>query len=130
MSKTLGYGRALILVYAVFAVSASARASYQILTKFEEAPFAYSLSAVAALVYVVATVALASSGFVWRKVALLTVSFELIGVVAVGLLSIWLPAQFNHPSVWSGFGIGYGFIPLLLPVLGLIWLRRDRATNS
>jgi hypothetical protein len=38
-----------------------------------------------------------------------------------------MPELFGHPSVWSGFGVGYGFIPLVLPVLGLIWLRRQNA---
>ena len=50
-----GVGRVLIAVYAVFAVAATARAAVQISSKFDEAPVAYSLSAVAALVYVVAT---------------------------------------------------------------------------
>ena len=53
--------------------------------------------------------------------------FELIGVISVGVLSIFLPELFDHPSVWSGFGAGYAFIPLLLPMLGLIWLRRQSA---
>jgi hypothetical protein len=26
--------------------------------------------------------------------------------------------------VWSGYGSGYGFVPLVLPVFGLLWLRR------
>jgi hypothetical protein len=25
--------------------------------------------------------------------------------------------------VWSDFGIGYGFVPVVLPILGLLWLR-------
>jgi hypothetical protein len=26
--------------------------------------------------------------------------------------------------VWSSYGSGYGFVPLVLPVFGLLWLRR------
>jgi hypothetical protein len=124
----LGPGRLLIAVYGVFALSATARASFQLITKFEEAPLAYSLSAISSLVYVVATLALAK-GERWRTLAYVTVGFELVGVLAVGLMSLLLPELFAHPSVWSLFGAGYAFIPLALPILGLIWLRRQDARN-
>jgi hypothetical protein len=121
--KTLGIGRLLIAVYAVFAISSSARALYQLATKYEDAPLAYSLSALAAIVYVLATFALAKSKL--QRVALFTIAFELVGVVSVGLLSYTNPELFAHPSVWSKFGQGYGYVPLVLPILGLIWLRKN-----
>ena len=129
MKKTLGPGRLLVAVYGVFALSASARASFQLLTKFEEAPLAYSLSAVSAFVYIIATVALAR-GERSRNLAWATVGFELVGVLSVGTLSIVLPELFAHPSVWSGFGSGYAFIPLILPILGLAWLWRERVADK
>jgi hypothetical protein len=125
LKRELGFGTLLIAIYGVFALSATARASFQLLTKFDEAPLAYSLSAVAALVYVLATVALAKSGVRWRKIAFGAVIFELLGVLGVGTLSLLAPALFAHPSVWSGFGEGYGYIPLALPIIGLIWLSRS-----
>lgn len=128
MKAQLGPGRLLIAVYGVFALSATARATFQLITKFEEAPLAYSLSAISALVYVVATLALAR-GDRWRTLAYVTVGFELVGVLAVGFLSLLLPELFAHPSVWSLFGAGYAFIPLALPILGLLWLRRQDARN-
>src|SRR3954451_11515310 len=70
-------GRLLIAVYGVFAISATARAGYQILTKFSEAPLAYLLSAFAALVYVVATVSLAKAGTTWFKISVAAVLVEL-----------------------------------------------------
>lgn len=121
--KTLGVGRLLIAVYAVFAVSSSARAIYQLATKFSDAPVAYSLSALAAVVYIVATIALAKISL--KTLALITIAFELVGVIAVGILSFTQPELFAHPSVWSKFGQGYGYIPLLLPILGLLWLRKQ-----
>lgn len=126
MNNSLGPGRLLIAVYGVFALSATARASYQLLTEFDQAPVAYLLSAISAIVYIVATIALAR-GERSRKLAYATVLFELVGVVLVGFLSLLLPSLFAHPSVWSGFGVGYGFIPLALPILGLVWLRRQNA---
>jgi hypothetical protein len=123
-SRSLGAGRLLIVFYAVFAVSATARASFQIFTKFEQAPLAYSLSLVSALVYILATVSLAKDGKVWNSIAMASVIFELVGVLAVGTLSFVAPEFFAHPSVWSGFGSGYGYIPLVLPMLGLLWIRK------
>ncbi|MSX42352.1 MAG: hypothetical protein F2791_02170 [Actinobacteria bacterium] len=128
-SRSLGVGRLLILVYAVFAVSSTARASFQVITKFEEAPLAYSLSLLSALVYILATVSLARSGTTWNKVAVAAVVFELVGVLSVGTLSFVAPELFDHASVWSGFGSGYGYLPLVLPILGLIWIRKARRGN-
>lgn len=128
-SRASGIGRLLIAVYGIFAISATARASFQLLTKFDEAPVAYSLSALSAFVYILATIALAKSGERWNKLAWLAIGFELAGVLLVGAASILLPELFPHPSVWSGFGIGYGLVPLFLPILGLIWLRRTNASD-
>ena len=128
-SRSLGVGRLLILVYAVFAVSSTARASFQVITKFEEAPLAYSLSLLSALVYILATVSLARSGTTWNKVAIGAVVFELVGVLSVGTLSFVAPELFDHASVWSGFGSGYGYLPLVLPILGLIWIRKAKRGN-
>jgi hypothetical protein len=128
-TRSLGVGRLLILVYAVFAVSSTARASFQVITKFEEAPLAYSLSLVIALVYILATVSLARPGSTWHKIAVVSVVFELVGVLSVGTLSFVAPELFDHASVWSGFGSGYGYLPLVLPVLGLIWIQKVKRGN-
>jgi hypothetical protein len=125
-TRNTGPGRLLIAVYAIFAISASARAGYQILTKFSEAPLAHILSAFAALVYVVATVSFARPGRTWFKVSLAAVLVEFFGVIVVGAISIFDPVAFPHDTVWSMFGRGYGFVPLVLPVLGLVWLYRRR----
>jgi hypothetical protein len=119
-----GAGRLIVVVYAIFALSATARSLYQLATKFTEAPLSYSLSALSALVYIVATVALARN---LKKLANAALIFELTGVLIVGTLSLVLPADFHHATVWSLYGAGYACIPLLLPVWGLWWLRSKRA---
>ncbi|MFU8852671.1 hypothetical protein ACNAW0_17040 [Micromonospora sp. SL1-18] len=121
-----GPGRLLIAVYILFAIAATSRAGLQIATKFDRAPVAYLLSAVAALIYIVAAVGLARAGHAGRQVALACCSVELVGVVAVGILSVADQALFPDATVWSGFGSGYGYIPLVLPMLGLYWLWRTR----
>jgi hypothetical protein len=123
-STRTGPGRVLIAVYALFALSASARAGVQIATKFHNAPVAYLLSAFAALVYILATVTLAVGTPTARRIAVVSCSVELVGVLAVGTWSLADPATFPDATVWSGYGSGYGFVPLVLPVLGLLWLRR------
>lgn len=129
-TRNTGPGRLLIAVYAVFAISATARAGYQILTKFSEAPLAYSLSAFAAVVYLVATVSLARAGRTWFRVSVAAVLVELVGVLVVGALSVFDSVNFPHETVWSMFGRGYAFIPLLLPILGLVWLYRRRPARK
>ena len=119
-----GPGRVLVAVYGVFALAAGARAAVQLSTRFDEAPLAYLLSALAAAVYVVATVALARGGRAGRRTAVVACSVELAGVLVVGTLSLLDPAAFPDETVWSAYGRGYLFIPLVLPVLGLLWLRR------
>lgn len=124
--RTKGIGRIIVMVYAILALAASWRSGFQILSKFDDAPVAFILSGIAGLVYIVATIALATPGRRAWKVAVVSVWFELIGVLVVGAASLIAPEAFPEPTVWSTFGIGYGFIPLVLPIIGLYWLYRHR----
>ena len=118
-----GVGNLVVAVYGVFALSATVRAVYQLFRRYDEAPVAYWLSLVAAVVYILATYALATNKF---HLAKYTMVFELLGVLTVGAMSLIAPEFFAHPAVWSYFGIGYGFIPLVLPVFGLWWISRKK----
>ena len=125
MSRSPALGRqVLVAVYAVFALAAGARSIVQLLTKEDEAPLAYGLSLVAALVYLVATLALRHTTPRAHRVAMAAVGFELVGVLVVGTLTVIDPELFPDQTVWSTYGIGYGFVPLVLPVVGLWWLLR------
>lgn len=126
-SRVTGIGRVLIAVYGVLALAATGRSFVQIVSKFSEAPLAYTLSALAAVVYIVATLALMNRSLAWYRVAWLTISFELLGVLVVGTLSVIDPELFPHDTVWSVYGRGYLFIPLVLPLLGMWWLARHPA---
>jgi hypothetical protein len=123
-STRTGPGRLLVAVYALFALSATARAGVQIATKFSHAPVAYSLSAFAGAVYILATVTLTLGSPAARRIAVISCSIELAGVLAVGTWSLVDRASFPDATVWSSYGSGYGFVPLVLPVFGLLWLRR------
>ena len=99
----------------------------QIATRFAEAPVPYLLSALAGAVYILATIGLARRGPGARRLAWAAVGFEMVGVLTVGALSILDKSDFPDDTVWSGFGRGYGFVPLVLPIVGLWWLWRTRA---
>ena len=117
-STSSGLGRALVAVYGVFALAATARSLVQLATKAGEAPLAYALSAVAALVYVAATLGLAEVGPNPRRLAWAAVGFELVGVLTVGTLTVLDPELFPDATVWSDYGAGYGWLPLVLPFVG------------
>jgi hypothetical protein len=119
-----GAGRVLVALYATFALAAGARAAVQLSTKFAEAPLAYLLSAFSAVVYIVALVGLVRGGRAGRRVAFVAISIELVGVLVVGTFTLADRAAFPDETVWSAYGRGYGFVPLVLPVLGLLLLRR------
>jgi cytochrome bd-type quinol oxidase subunit 2 len=121
-----GFGRVLVAVYGIFALAATSRSAVQLATKFAEAPLAYLLSAFAAIVYIVATVSLARGDATSRRLATVAISIELVGVLIVGAASELFPHAFPAATVWTGFGSGYGFVPLVLPFVGLWWLRHTR----
>jgi hypothetical protein len=123
-STKTGPGRLLVAVYGLFALSAFARAVVQIATEFSHAPVAYLLSAFAAVIYIVATVTLVVGTPAARRIAFVSCSVEFAGVLAVGTWSVFDHATFPDATVWSTYGVGYGFVPLVLPVFGLLWLRR------
>ena len=125
-----GPGRVLVAVYGVFALAATARAGVQLATRFAEAPVAYLLSAVAGVVYIFATLTLARGTRGSRRLARVAILVELAGVLAIGTWSLFDPQAFPRATVWSGYGSGYGYVPLVLPVLGLLWLSRSRPTDD
>jgi len=128
-TRSVAVHRIIVALYAVLSLAGLGRSSFQVLTKFEQAPLAYSLSTVAALIYVLATLTLALSARrgAWL-VAIVALAIELAGVLGIGALSLLQPDLFPDATVWSQFGMGYAFIPLALPLVGLWWLFRGRVT--
>ncbi len=120
---TEGLSRLLVVGYLILALAATGRSVFQIATKFSDAPFAYTLSAIAAAHYFFAVLAIARR---WRKFAITLMVIELIGVLSVGLLTYLIPTLFHANSVWSYFGLGYGYAPVVLPILGLWWAWETR----
>ncbi|HIZ98647.1 MAG TPA: hypothetical protein H9805_08725 [Candidatus Janibacter merdipullorum] len=125
-----GPGRVVVAVYAVLALAATGRSLLQITQYLERAPLAYALSALAAVIYLVATIALAKGGDLGSRVAAGAILVEAAGVLLVGTLSYVVPDLFPDKTVWSHFGSGYGYLPLVLPFVGLWWIHRARRAGG
>ncbi|GAA2414005.1 MULTISPECIES: hypothetical protein [Streptomyces] len=125
-----GPGTLLVWLYGVMVVGAVSRSAYQIATEFDRAPLAYSLSAVAGVVYGFITYSLVRGGETARKAALACCVAELVGVLTVGTWTLIEPSAFPDATVWSDFGMGYLFIPILLPVSAIYWLRASRSRDG
>lgn len=121
-----GPGRILVAAYGVLALAATGRSILQIVEYFDRAPLSYILSAAAALIYIVATIGMLRGDRSSTRVAFVACTIELVGVLVVGALSNAVPDAFPDKTVWSHFGAGYGYVPLVLPVLGVWWLTRVR----
>ncbi|MFI5620099.1 hypothetical protein [Streptomyces sp. NPDC051567] len=121
-----GPGLLLVWLYGVMVVGAVSRSAYQISTEFGRAPLAYALSGAAALAYAFITYSLVRGGERARRAALVCCAVELAGVLAVGTWTLIRPEAFPDATVWSDFGMGYLFIPVILPVTGMLWLRAKR----
>lgn len=125
-----GPGRVILALYLVFVIGTVSRSAAQISTRWDEAPLAYGLSAFAAVVYVVALISLSLRGPRAWWVSVIALSIELAGVLVVGTWSVLAPESFPDATVWSTFGRGYLFIPLVLPIVGLWWLLSPRGARA
>ncbi|MEU7326293.1 hypothetical protein ABZ682_37850 [Streptomyces griseoviridis] len=128
-SLVTGPGMLLVWFYGVMVVGALSRSVYEIATKFDHAPLAYSLSALAGVVYAFITYSLVRGGERARRAALVCCAAELAGVLVVGTWTLLDRSAFPESTVWSDYGMGYVFIPVLLPLSALYWLRRSAAAD-
>jgi hypothetical protein len=127
--RRIGPGRVLLAGYAVFVLAAGARSAVQLATHAGRAPLAYGLSALPAATYLVGLLVLlrVGHGIASPRAAMAWCATEFAGVLAVGSASVAWPTAFPDATVWSHFGSGYGLLPLVLPVLATLWLRRRSA---
>jgi hypothetical protein len=112
------------IAYTVLAIAALSRSAYQAATGVAtgRAVAAVTLSALAGVVYLVAAIALRRGSTGSVRLGRRCLFIELLGVIAVSLAELAV-GGFGRAAVWSGFGVGYGYLPVLLPIAGL-WLTR------
>jgi uncharacterized membrane protein YfcA len=116
LGKLLGFS------YPLLGLSTGVRSLYQLFFKPESTHLvAASLSLLAAICYIIASVAFFKrTRWAWR-LGVGMLSFELLGVLIVGTLSLIYPSVIGR-TAWGQFGRDYGFFPLIQPILGLLWL--------
>jgi hypothetical protein len=116
----------LAFFYGLWAFSALGRSSYEYLLKNPRPAnlVPAHLSTFVGLLYIFIIVGLRrrSPRAWWVTLALLSV--ELAGVLIVGTLDVVWRA-FPYATVWSQYGRGYFFMPLLLPFVGLAYMLRQ-----
>lgn len=129
IANTIGY--VLGVSYPVLALSTGVRAVYQ-LAGFKEgaSTTAAVLSLVASICYLAASI-----GFFKRErwawwLSVCALGFEMSMVLVIGTITTINPDIFGDETVWSRYGMGYGFFPLIQPLLGLIWLLRPMTLDS
>lgn len=125
-----GPRRILLSFYAIFALAAISRGVVQLATQFAAAPLAYLLSLFSGLVYLGAAAGLATGRRFSRPLAWAACGTEMVGVLVIGTASLIDAKAFPRDTVWSHFGSGYGYFPLLLPVLGLMYLGYTRGRTA
>jgi hypothetical protein len=120
-----GPALALASIYALFALAAGARSGVQLATHASDAPVPYVLSAIAAAIYLAGAVVLHRQRPGALRMLRILCSIELAGVLLIGTLSVIAPTDFPDATVWSHYGAGYGFVPVILPLLGLALASRQ-----
>ncbi len=115
-------GVILTISYPILAISTGFRALYQLFIKEGVTNYlAPALSAVAALLYLIATIGFAiQEKWAWR-ISVVALGLEMALVLLVGTLSLIFPDTIGR-TVWRYYGIDYAFFPLIQPLLGLLWL--------
>lgn len=122
---SLGLGRIVMAVYWVFGAWTTVQAVVDLidLLRVGTTPLGPALVAlVAGLVYLLAAVALTHNGRRMRLVGWTAVIIEAAGPVIVGLLGVGLPDLTGTRSAWGAFGADYWYLPLVIAVVGLVWL--------
>lgn len=115
-------GYILAVSYPVLALSTGARSIYQLFFKTGVDNYLpVYLSALAAMLYLTATL-----GFAYRRrwtwwLSVAALGFETLMTLLIGVWSLVDPALIGH-TVWRHFGEDYGYFPLFQPLFGLIWL--------
>jgi hypothetical protein len=116
--------------YGLWAFSALGRSSWEYLFKQNVTTYAPAhLSTFVGVLYIFIIVGLRHRSPRWWWATLVLLAVELVGVLIVGTIDIiWHP--FPYATVWSSYGRGYFFMPLLLPFAGLWWMLRKETRKA
>lgn len=117
-----GWGRIIIAALWIFAAVVTYTAIADFFTLSSHALGPRLVSVIAALGYIVAAVSLTHNGRRMRVLAWTAIGFEITGVIVTGLIGMEVKEIGEIRNIWANFGAQYGFLPMLVPLVSLVWL--------
>lgn len=120
--RSLGLGRVVMVLFWAFGVWTTVMGVIDLLHVGDGPLGSAIVSVLAGVVYLVAALGITHNGRRMRIIGWAAMVVCAVGPLLVGLLGLGIPELWATRSTWSAFGAHYSFIPLVLPVIGLVWL--------
>ena len=123
-----GWGRLLVVVFAVFWLAVLAPAAVALVRTPTAAPVVGSINVAVGLLFILLAVCVAHNGRRMRLIGWMSLSALLTGAALIGVLTWTDAAEGLEASVWADGGRQLCYLPLLLPLMaaGWMWLSNPR----
>lgn len=123
-----GWGRLLVVVFAVFGLAVLAPAAVALVRTPTAAPVVGSINVAVGLLFILLAVCVAHNGRRMRFIGWMSLSALLTGAALIGVLTWTDAAEGLEASVWADGGRQLCYLPLLLPLMaaGWMWLSNPR----
>lgn len=123
-----GWGRLLVVVFAVFGLAVLAPAAVALVRTPTAAPVVGSINVAVGLLFILLAVCVAHNGRRMRLIGWMSLSALLTGAGLIGVLTWTDAAEGLEASVWADGGRQLCYLPLLLPLMaaGWMWLSNPR----
>lgn len=123
-----GWGRLLVVVFAVFGLVVLAPAAVALVRTPTAAPVVGSINVAVGLLFILLAVCVAHNGRRMRLIGWMSLSALLTGAALIGVLTWTDAAEGLEASVWADGGRQLCYLPLLLPLMaaGWMWLSNPR----
>ena len=123
-----GWGRLLVVVFAVFGLAVLAPAAVALVRTPTAAPVVGSINVAVGLLFILLAVCVAHNGRRMRLIGWMSLSALLTGAALIGVLTWTDAAEGLEASVWADGGRQLCYLPLLLPLMaaGWMWLSNPR----
>lgn len=120
-----GLGRIVMVLFWLFGLLTAVPALVALI-RATDTPIGPRLIAVlAGLVYLVIAVGITHNGRKMRFIAWAATTVALVGSLITGLFELGTDHAAAVTSAWSRFGADYWYVPLVLPLIGFVWLWRS-----
>ena len=123
-----GWGRLLVVVFAVFGLAVLAPAAVALVRTPTAAPVVGSINVAVGLLFILLAVCVAHNGRRMRLIGWMSLSALLTGAALIGVLTWTDAVEGLEASVWADGGRQLCYLPLLLPLMaaGWMWLSNPR----